>query len=74
MIETLTYETPQFLQKLLGHDLAGLRVIAELCGAQITSRESWVRIEGPEPSVAAAREVFTQLEKCAATAVKSQRP
>ena len=25
MIETLTYETPQFLQRLLGHDLAGLR-------------------------------------------------
>ena len=63
MIDTLTYETPQFLQKLLGHDLAGLKVIADLCGAQITSRESWVRIEGDEKTVSAAREVFIQLEK-----------
>jgi phosphate starvation-inducible PhoH-like protein len=29
MTETLTYETPQFLQKLVGHDLAGLKVVAE---------------------------------------------
>lgn len=63
MIETLTYETPQFLQRLLGHDLAGLRIIADLCGAQVTSRESWVRIDGSEAAVSAAREVFIQLEK-----------
>jgi phosphate starvation-inducible PhoH-like protein len=63
MTETLTYETPQFLQKLVGHDLAGLKVVAESCGVQVTSRDSWVKLEGEEKSVSAAREVFIQLEK-----------
>jgi phosphate starvation-inducible PhoH-like protein len=63
MIETISYETPQFLQKLLGHDLSGLRVIAEISGAQITSRDSWVKMEGNEEAVSSAREVFIQLEK-----------
>lgn len=62
-IETLTYETPQFLQKLIGHDLAGLRVIAEVFGVQVTSRDSWVRLEGDPGAVRSAREVFIQLEK-----------
>lgn len=63
MTETLTYETPQFLQKLVGHDLAGLKVVAESCGVQVTSRDSWVKLEGEEKSVSTAREVFIQLEK-----------
>ena len=62
-VETLSYETPQFLQKLLGHDLAGLRHIAEATGAQVTSREAWVRLEGGETEVRNAREVFIQLER-----------
>ena len=62
-VETLSYETPQFLQKLLGHDLAGLRHIAEVTGAQVTSREAWVRLEGAEAEVHNAREIFVQLER-----------
>jgi phosphate starvation-inducible PhoH-like protein len=62
-VETLTYESPQFLQKLMGHDLAGLRVVAELFGVHLTSRDSWVRIDGESSAVQAAREVFIQLEK-----------
>ncbi|HCN76238.1 MAG TPA: phosphate starvation-inducible protein PhoH, partial [Verrucomicrobiales bacterium] len=63
-VETLTYETPQFLQKLIGHDLGGLRVIAAGTETQITSRDAWVRIEGADAAaVGAAREVLTQLER-----------
>lgn len=62
-IETLTYETPQFLQKLIGHDLSGLKVIAEICQVHLTSRESWVRIEGEEANIRSARDIFAQLEK-----------
>ncbi|MBL9132557.1 MAG: PhoH family protein [Verrucomicrobiaceae bacterium] len=62
-VETLTYETPQFLQKLIGHDLASLRHVAESFGVSVTSREAWVRIEGEEAAIASARGVFTQLEK-----------
>ena len=62
-IETLTYESPQFLQKLVGHDLAGLRVVADIFGVHLTSRDSWVRIDGESAAVQATRDVFVQLEK-----------
>jgi len=64
LVETLTYETPQFLQNLIGQDLSSLRFIADAFGVQITSRDGWVRIEAEQAeAVNAAREVFIQLEK-----------
>lgn len=62
-VETLTYETPQFLQKLLGHDLTSLRIIGDTFGVHVTSRDGWVRLEGDDTRVASAKEVLTQLEK-----------
>jgi phosphate starvation-inducible protein PhoH and related proteins len=62
-VETLTYESPQFLQKLLGHDLASLRPLAEALHVQLTSRDGWVRIEGEDQGIAATKEVFNQLER-----------
>jgi phosphate starvation-inducible PhoH-like protein len=62
-VETLTYETPQFLQKLIGNDLGSLRLVAEAFGVNLTSREGWVRIEGDADKIASAREVFVQLER-----------
>jgi len=62
-VATLTYETPQFLQKLIGNDLGSLRLVADTFGVNVTSREVWVRIEGDDEKIPAAREVFMQLEK-----------
>ncbi len=62
-VETLTYETPQFLHKLLGDDLGSLRLLAEIFGVNVTSREGWVRLEGEDGAVASVREVFVQLER-----------
>ncbi len=62
-VETLTYETPQFLQKLLGHDLATLRELSQAFGLQVTSRDGWIRLEGAERDIASAKEVLEQLEK-----------
>jgi phosphate starvation-inducible protein PhoH and related proteins len=62
-IETLTYETPQFLQKLLGHDMASLRILSEAFDVQVTSRDGWIRLEGDEAGVTGARMVLAQLEK-----------
>lgn len=62
-VETLTYETPQFLQKLIGNDLGSLRLVGEAFGVSVTSREGWVRFEGDQANISAARDVFTQLEK-----------
>lgn len=62
-VETLSYDTPQFLQKLIGHDLGSLRTVAEAFGVQITSREAWVRIEGADEGIDSTKEVFAQLER-----------
>ncbi len=62
-VETLTYESPQFLQKLIGHDLTGLRTVAEALHVQITSRDGWVRIEGEDAAISATKAVFNQLER-----------
>ena len=62
-VETLTYETPQFLQKLIGHDYASLRQLEQAFAIQTTSREGWVRLEGDAEGIAAAKTVFVQLER-----------
>lgn len=62
-VETLTYETPQFLQHLLGHDIASLRIIGDTFKVHVTSREGWIRLEGDDDAIHGAREVLTQLEK-----------
>ncbi|MCB1225307.1 MAG: PhoH family protein [Verrucomicrobiales bacterium] len=61
-METLTFETPQFLHSLLGEDLKQLREIGERCHATLTSRDAWVRIEGDEAALARVRSVFQALE------------
>ena len=62
-IETITYETPQFLQGLVANDLHLLRRLGEAFDVKVTSRDAWVRIEGGERGIALAKEVLAQLEK-----------
>jgi phosphate starvation-inducible protein PhoH and related proteins len=62
-VETLTYETPQFLHSMLGHDVANLRTLAETFGVNVTSREGWIRLEGDEGAISRVRKVLTELEK-----------
>lgn len=61
--ETIQYDTPEFLQAISAHDTHLLRELGELCGVQITSRDGWVKLEGEEGGISAAREVLHQLEK-----------
>ncbi len=62
-IETLTYETSQFLQGMIANDHAMLRRLGEAFDLKVTSRDAWVRLEGEERGIHSAREVMTQLEK-----------
>ncbi len=61
-VETLTYESPQFLHDLFGNDTAALRLISEHCGVHVTSRDGWLRLEGDESALQQARAVMSQLE------------
>lgn len=62
-VETLQYETPQFLQNLLANDIGSLRQLGDAFGVRVTSREGWVRLEGEHGDIEGAREVLSQLEK-----------
>jgi phosphate starvation-inducible PhoH-like protein len=60
---TLEYETPHFLQSLFAHDLALLKSLEKEAGVKITTREGWVKLQGPEQAVEVAGRVFAALEK-----------
>jgi phosphate starvation-inducible PhoH-like protein len=60
---TLEYETPHFLQSLFAHDLSLLKTLEKEAGVKITTREGWVKLQGPEDAVAGAGRVFAALEK-----------
>ena len=60
---TLEYETPHFLESLLGGDLRTLRLIGDAFGLQTTSRDGWVRLDGPDTGVEQGKTVMRQLEQ-----------
>ena len=60
---TLTYETPQFLHSVIGNDIASLRKIADAFDIQVTSRDGWIKLDGPEDRITAAQAVLAELEK-----------
>ena len=61
--ETIQYDTPEFLQAIAAQDTHLLQHLGQLCHVQITSRDGWVKLEGEEDGISAAREVLHQLEK-----------
>lgn len=62
-VETLSYESPQFLHDLLGNDLGSLKLIGEALSIHVTSRDGWVRFEGDSEVLEKAKGVMGQLEK-----------
>lgn len=62
-VTTLEYETPHFLQSLLGGDLRTITLIGDAFGLQTTSRDGWIRLDGSETAVEQGKTVLRQLEK-----------
>ena len=62
-IVTLTYETPQFLHSVLGNDIAHLRTLGDAFTLRVTSRDGWIRLEGADEGITAAKMVLSELEK-----------
>lgn len=61
-VETLQFENARAVQQLYVNDPALLKSLEEALGVRVTTREGWVRIEGPQAGVDRARAVFAQLE------------
>ncbi len=59
---TLEYETPQLLLGILADDLGQLRQIGETFEVHTTTRDGWIKLDGPEPALQQVRSVLKQLE------------
>ena len=60
---TLEFENARALQALYGGDESLLRRMEEQLGIRITSRDGWMKIDGPASSVHRAKTIFSQLQK-----------
>ncbi len=60
--ETLHYENARFAQQLFNNDTQNLRALEETLGLKVTSREGWIRLEGPVEALQQAKQMFQSLE------------
>lgn len=60
--ETLEYETPHFLQSLIANDLSLLKQLGNDLSLLVTTRDGWVKFQGEQEKIDAAKRVFAQLE------------
>ena len=52
---TLEFENARILQSLYGGDETLLRKMEQKLGVHITTRDGWLKIEGPDAALALAR-------------------
>lgn len=62
-VETIQYETPELLLSLVAQDTQLLRQLGEAFDVRVTSRDGWVKLDGEEAGIKAAKEVLRQVEQ-----------
>jgi phosphate starvation-inducible PhoH-like protein len=60
--EILHYENARFAQQLFNHEPRNLQSLETELGVKATSREGWIKLEGPGEAIERARHLFTSLE------------
>src|SRR5258706_16190486 len=60
--ETLHFENARVAQQLFDHNSQNLRALETNLGVKATSREGWIKLEGPAEGVERAKELFQLLE------------
>lgn len=68
--ETLHFENARFAQQLLNNDAQTLHTLEQILGVKATTREGWIKLEGPEEAVGHAKQLFQILE----SSLKSGNP
>src|SRR5690606_8488344 len=61
--KTLEFESPHFLHGLFADDLSLLKEMGTDLGLTVTTRDSWVKLEGDLAPVEAGATVFVELEQ-----------
>lgn len=60
--ETLHYENARFAQQLFNHEPRNLQSLETELGVKATSREGWIKLDGPAAGIERAKHLFTSLE------------
>lgn len=60
--ETLHFENARIAQQLYNNDSKNLQAIEDTLGVKATSREGWIKLEGPTDGVHRAKQMFQMLE------------
>ncbi len=60
--ETLHYENARFAQQLFNHEPRNLKAVETELGVKATSREGWIKLDGPADAIERARQLFASLE------------
>src|SRR5881397_2929053 len=60
--ETLHFENARVAQQLFDNNTQNLRALEENLGVKATSREGWIKLEGPTDGVDRAKRLFQLLE------------
>ena len=68
--ETLHFENARFVQQLLNNDAQNLHALENLLGLQATTRDGWIKLDGPLDAIERGRQFLQVLE----AAVKSALP
>jgi phosphate starvation-inducible PhoH-like protein len=61
--ETLHFENARLAQQLFNNDLRNLQSMEEQLGVKATSREGWIKLEGPPEAIDRAKQLFLLLEE-----------
>ena len=60
--ETLHFENARVAQQLFNNETRNLQALEEQLGVKATSREGWIKLEGPADAIERARHLFLSLE------------
>src|SRR6185436_16175084 len=60
--ETLHFESARVAQQLFNHEPRNLQTLEAELGVKATSREGWIKLEGPADGLERAKQLFVSLE------------
>lgn len=60
--ETLHFENARLAQQLYNNDTRNLQAVESQLGVKATSREGWIKLEGPPEAIERAKQMFLLLE------------
>ena len=66
-VETLHFENARLAAQLFNNDTQNLHHLEKELGVKVTSREGWIKLEGSEPAIERAKQMFQLLESSVKT-------